>query len=85
MIVVKVVVMITMIIMKVVRTRNLQRRQRSAPGRRPLSEKPIATQSLWFNDQHNRELDKIQNFLCLITARNPDFCEKLLLQQNSVL
>ena len=65
MIVVKVVVMITMIIMKVVRTRNLQRRQRSAPGRRPLSEKPMATQSLWFNDQHNRDnIDDQQDGSC---------------------
>ena len=58
-------IMITMIINKVVRTRNLQRRQRSAPGRRPLSAKPIATQSLWFNDQHNRDnIDDQQDGSC---------------------
>ena len=58
-------IMIPMIINKVVRTRNLQRRQRSAPGRRPLSEKPMATQSLWFNDQHNRDnIDDQQDGSC---------------------
>ena len=38
-------VVVIMVRMKVVR--NLQRRQRSAPCMRPLSEKPMATQSLW--------------------------------------
>ena len=28
---------------------------------------------------------QIYHFLCLITAQNPDFCEKVLLRQNSVV
>ena len=47
MVVTMVVTMVVVIMVRMKVVRNLQRRQRSAPGQRPLSEKPIATQSLW--------------------------------------
>ena len=39
--------MLILMMMSITRMTNLQRRQRSAPGQRPLFEKPMATQSLW--------------------------------------
>ena len=39
--------MLILMMMSITWMTNLQRRQRSAPGQRPLFEKPMATQSLW--------------------------------------